>query len=178
MVFRKNLICGKKAKSEVAENSDKVVSVLEERIKECGNKKGKLLYEIDFNPKGKKHEIKYAKWFANITGKDIKLLSELSYRYGVGAKTSDYLVNGMEFELKGVYGNSINSIEGQIRKALKQSKDGFVGLEFVEISKFYENIPIKKIIQLGGKRGVKEMLITRVSADCKHREIVAWLKYK
>ena len=67
------------------------------------------------------HEQKIANWLSKTTGKRVELVPRVNYPKGVS--TPDYLVDGMPMDLKTITGAGKYVIEGNLRKAKKQSEN-------------------------------------------------------
>lgn len=84
---------------------------------------GSVTYEDGYKTKNHQDEIKMAGWLRRTFGGDIKLLKESKEQ---GSKTSDFLWNGRDWELKGV--TTLNSIDRAIREAAKQIQENPGGI--------------------------------------------------
>lgn len=114
---------------------------------------GSVTFNVGLNLKTHQHEIDTADWLKTNFGGDIEVLNEINKP---GMKTSDYLWNGLNWELKGIH--SERNIEKNIKKAFSQieKKPGGIIIDILE-DDIDDEIAIKNIIK---KVSEKKMNLT------------------
>ncbi|MBQ9360510.1 MAG: hypothetical protein IJV16_03435 [Lachnospiraceae bacterium] len=115
-------------------------------------KKGTVdISELDTPPE--KHELSAAKYFADL-GKDIIFIRPSDSK---GIHRPDFLMDGVEWELKSPTGRSKRTIENNFRDAVKQSRYIIFDLRRVQLT---DDIAVKKVkMEFSVRKYLKRLLI-------------------
>ena len=115
-------------------------------------KKGTVdISELDTPPE--KHELSAAKYFADL-GKDIIFIRPSDSK---GIHRPDFLMDGVEWELKSPTGRSKRTIENNFRDAVKKSRYIIFDLRRVQLT---DDIAVKKVkMEFSVRKYLKRLLI-------------------